>query len=74
MGGIAVVAVVLAALGPILLAQSNAGAIRGGVSDPTGAAISNAKVRLRNLLTNYEQTVTTDDRGVYQLIDIPFNR
>jgi outer membrane receptor protein involved in Fe transport len=74
MRGIAVVAVVLAALGPIVPAQSNAGAIRGGVSDPTGAAISNAKVRLRNLLTNYEQTVTTDDRGLYQLIDIPFNR
>jgi TonB-dependent receptor-like protein/carboxypeptidase family protein len=66
-------ALVLLVTASTVHAQSNTGIIRGIVTDKTGAVVSGAKVRLRNQITNYEQTATTDSQGAYQLIDVPFN-
>lgn len=60
--------------GNIVFAQSNAGIIRGVVADQSGALIAQATVQLTNSITNYSQSVTTDSNGVYQLLDVPFNR
>jgi len=56
------------------LAQSNAGAIRGKVADPSGAGVPGATVRLTNSIASYAQSTATDDQGAFQLVDVPFNR
>ncbi len=55
-------------------AQSNVGVISGTVTDPRGAFVAGANVRLTNPITKYTQTAVTDDRGAYRLIDVPLNR
>jgi hypothetical protein len=54
-------------------AQSNAGVIRGTVTDQHGAIVQGATVRLANAITKYAQVGATDAQGRYQLIDVPFN-
>ena len=55
-------------------AQSgNAGAIRGTVTDPSGAVVPNAIVHLANPVSEYEQTTTTDATGQFTFPNVPFN-
>lgn len=50
------------------LAQSTTdGAIGGVVTDSSGAAVPNAKVTVKNLGTNAEEVVTTDDTGYFRV-------
>jgi hypothetical protein len=46
-------------------AQATTGVIRGIVSDSAGQPLSGAVVTLRNLETNADRVLTTNDRGVY---------
>lgn len=46
------------------------GAIGGTVQDPSGLAVPNAKVVIRNNATNAEQTVLTDDSGFFRAIHL----
>lgn len=55
-------------------AQSNAGAVRGTITDPSGAVIPNAAVRLTNTVSGLDRTVTTDATGQFQFANVPFNR
>jgi hypothetical protein len=50
-----------------------AGTIQGTVLDPTGAVIQQAAVTLRNALTGYQQTTTTDEHGAFTFTNIPPN-
>src|SRR6266853_4170006 len=43
------------------------GAIGGAVTDPSGAAVPNAKVIVKNNGTNAEQTAMTDDTGYFRV-------
>jgi len=55
-------------------AQSgNAGAVRGTVTDPSGAVIPGATVHMTNSISGLDHTVTTDASGQFQLSNIPFN-
>src|SRR5208337_2329540 len=55
-------------------AQSgNAGAIRGTVTDPSGAVIPNATVHLSNDVSGLDQTATTDPTGQFVFSNVPFN-
>jgi Carboxypeptidase regulatory-like domain len=55
-------------------AQSVAsGTIEGTVVDPTGAVVSGARVEIRNPITGYQQTTTTDTSGTFRFTNIPFN-
>ena len=46
-------------------AQTVTGAVRGTVTDPSGAIVSGAKITITNTATNVSVTVTSDSAGVY---------
>jgi hypothetical protein len=50
-----------------LNAQSSTGTIAGTVTDSTGAAVSEARVVVKNLGTGHEQSATTDSGGGYTI-------
>lgn len=64
----------LAMLAGAAHAQTNAGFVRGTVTDEQGAVVPGATVTLANAITQYRQTAVTDTQGTYQLVDVPFNR
>src|SRR5687767_15010744 len=47
------------------LAQTSAGSIRGAITDPTGSVLPNATVTVKNLDTNSERKLATNDDGLY---------
>ena len=54
-----------------LFAQEFRATVNGRVTDPTGAAVPNAAVQVRNTGTNEAATSTTDGQGNYT---VPFLR
>ena len=52
-------------------AQSNAADLQGFVKDASGAVIPNASVTARNPLTNVSRTTTTNDEGLYRIVNLP---
>ena len=55
-----------------LLGQSlTTGTFLGVVSDPSGAAVPEASVRLFNERTQFHRETTTDGEGNYRLLDVP---
>src|SRR5256884_9762334 len=55
-------------------AQSiNSGTVTGTVTDQSGAVVSGAKVVLRNAITGYEQSATTDETGSFRFNNVPQN-
>ncbi len=56
-------------------AQSgNAGAIRGTVTDPSGAVVPSATVRLTNDASGFARTTISDATGQFTVANIPFNQ
>lgn len=51
----------------------NSGTITGQVTDPSGAFIAGAKVRLNNPVTGFEQTAVTDTNGAFRFNSVPVN-
>jgi outer membrane receptor protein involved in Fe transport len=56
---------------PCTRAQSTGGRIRGTVTDPTGAAVTGAKVTLTNQATNVARTINTETDGDYLFLEVP---
>src|SRR5437879_5301186 len=55
-------------------AQSVAsGTVEGTVVDPTGGVVSGAKVEIRNPISRFSQTTTTDSSGMFRFTNLPFN-
>src|SRR5574341_911485 len=53
------------------MAQSTTqGAISGTVNDPNGAAVAGATVTVKNIGTNKEVTITTDDAGSFKTVNL----
>jgi len=52
---------------------SNAGSLRGTVTDPSGAVIAGATVHLTNQVSGLDQSATTDATGQFVFANIPFN-
>ena len=48
-----------------LCAQANTGQIQGKVTDPSGALVPNGTVFIKNVSTNNERTVQTNNSGIY---------
>ena len=53
------------------MAQTFRGKILGTVTDPTGAAIAEATVTAKNILTGVKRSTTTDDAGNYTIAELP---
>jgi hypothetical protein len=51
----------------------NAGSVHGTVTDPSGAVIPNATVRLTNEVSGFDHTATSDATGQFAFDDVPFN-
>ncbi len=65
------IAVVIAGLALSLSAWGQATtSLQGTVTDPTGAAISDAKVTLTNAATNMVREATTSGKGAYEFISV----
>ena len=56
---------VFALFSALLFGQSDTASLAGTVSDPSGAAVSGAKVSLRNLSTGSRRLTVTDVQGAY---------
>ena len=62
-----VILVALVGSGLLVYGQGTSGSLTGQVSDPSGAAVNNATVSLKNVDTDYLQTATSNNAGVYLL-------
>ena len=51
----------------------NSTSVRGTVVDPTGAVVPNAIVEIRNPVSAFERTVSTDRLGKFDIPNVPFN-
>ncbi len=62
-------------LGLHAFAQSsgNSGSINGSVSDPTGAVVPKAVVEIRNPVSGFDRSTTTDAAGKFAFTNVPFN-
>ncbi len=71
----AVLAIALCVVAGIAGAQSagNSGSIDGTVLDPTGAVVAKAIVEIRNPVSGFDRSTTTDSAGKFQFTNIPFN-
>jgi hypothetical protein len=58
---------------PAAAQSGNAGAVRGTVTDPSGAVIPGATVHLDNQVSQFERTTTTDASGQFNFSNVPFN-
>ena len=69
-------AILLAAFFVMFAAQALAqeATIVGTVTDPSGAAVTNAKVTLTNLDTNISKDLVTNDSGQYVAVDVHIGR
>jgi hypothetical protein len=60
----------LAFLTPWALSQS-ASQLNGSVTDPSGAAVSNAKITLTETATGFQRTTSSNASGLYQFLEVP---
>jgi hypothetical protein len=51
----------------------NSGSVNGIVLDPTGAVVAGAKVEIRNPVSGFDRSTTTDSAGQFAFTNIPFN-
>ena len=47
--------------------------VTGTVVDPTGAVVANANVELKNPVSHFERTASTDSAGKFTIPNVPFN-
>ena len=52
---------------------SSSGTVRGSVLDPSGAVVNGVTVEIRNPVSGYTRTATTDSQGNFAFTNIPYN-
>ncbi|HEX8713568.1 MAG TPA: carboxypeptidase-like regulatory domain-containing protein, partial [Terracidiphilus sp.] len=59
---------------PVLASQGgNAGSVQGTVTDPTGAVIPGASIRLSNDRSGFDRSLKSDAQGEFDFSNVPFN-
>src|SRR5678815_4695164 len=58
-------------LAAVASAQTFRGTILGTVSDPNGAVVAGATIKVKNTSTGLERTTTTDPEGNYTVPELP---
>src|ERR1043166_9608174 len=58
-------------LSVVVSAQTFRGTILGTVTDPNGAVVAGATIRVKNTSTGLERTTTTDSEGNYSVAELP---
>ncbi len=53
--------------------SGNAGTVRGTVTDPSGAVIPGATVRITSPMSGLDRSVTSDETGQFEIANVPFN-
>ncbi|MBV8206019.1 MAG: TonB-dependent receptor, partial [Acidobacteria bacterium] len=53
--------------------MGNSGTLQGTVIDPNGALVTDAKVEIRNPVSGYDRTTTTNSAGVFTFANVPYN-
>ena len=66
--------VVLISLSCFVFSQVQYGEFTGTVTDPSGAAVPNATVKITNIETGLTKSVTTGASGAYTLAELPIGR
>ena len=51
----------------------NSGSIEGVVKDPSGAAVVNITVEIKDPVSGYDRTTTTSNEGAFRFTNVPFN-
>jgi hypothetical protein len=69
----ALLVVALSSLVAVAQSVGNSGSISGVVLDSTGAVVPNAKVELRNPVSGFDRSTSTDKAGTFAFTNIPFN-
>jgi hypothetical protein len=71
----AFVAALCLVLIPFAAAQTagNSTTVAGTVLDPSGAAVAHATVEVRNPVSQFDRTTTTDSSGKFTIPNVPFN-
>jgi hypothetical protein len=71
---ITLIAIICCVIFTNAFAQSVAsGTIEGTVVDASGGVVVGAMVEIRNPITGFQQTITTDSMGAFRLTNVPFN-
>ncbi|MGH9509381.1 MAG: TonB-dependent receptor [Terriglobales bacterium] len=72
LGRVALIAVMIGMAFFPAFAQST-GTVQGTVTDPTGALVPGATVKLTSPISGYRQQATTDASGQYKFLNVPFS-
>ncbi len=51
----------------------SSGSIKGTVLDPSGAVVPDATVEIHNAVSGYDRKTTTDSKGNFSFLNVPFN-
>ncbi len=70
---IAIFALIFIAAAVWAQSSGNSGSINGSVVDPTGAVVAKATVEIRNPVSGFDRSTTTDAAGKFAFTNIPFN-
>lgn len=70
---IAIFAITLITAAGWAQSAGNSGSINGTVVDSTGAVVPNATVEIRNPVSGFDRSATTDSSGKFEFTNIPFN-
>lgn len=71
---LALAALLVLLLQPVAFAQTHRGTIRGTVTDPNGAVIPKASVKVTNEATNESRLLMTNGEGEYSIASLPPGR
>ena len=66
-GSLALIVVLVAEHGSLIVQGTDLGTIRGAVSDPSGARVGFAQIKLSDLTTNIGRTIVADANGDYEI-------